>query len=122
VALNGELVQRSVHIVADSKSSSIELRGGKGGPKAVCIDDIVDIRQGLGSKEFRFFIQLFKKDQPDHLADRAVVLLSPYRSFSLILPTQELRDTLAHCILYLLEPSMRDVRGPPSQSIIRPPF
>lgn len=111
VALNGELVQRSVHIVADSKSSSIELRGGKGGPKAVCIDDIVDIRQGFGSKEFRFFIQRFKKDQPDHLADRAVVLLSPYRSFSLILPTQELRDTLAHCILYLLEPSMRDVRG-----------
>jgi len=105
VARNGSLVKRSVHIAVDTESSCIEIRGGKAGPKALRVTDITDVRRGLGSAEFRHFLHRLKKDQPSELENRAVVLLSPHRTFSLIMPTADLRDALAHCVLYLLDPS-----------------
>jgi len=105
VAHNGSLVRRSVHMTVDTDSSCIEIRGGKAGPKVVRVNDITDVRRGLGSAEFRHFLRRFKKDQGPELEKRAVVLTSPYRNFSLIMPTNDLRDALAHCVLYLLDPN-----------------
>lgn len=103
VAHHGNLVQRSVHIVASAGRLFVELRGGKAAPKALGVEDITDIQRGLGSQEFRFFLQRLKKDTPVNLADRSVVLMSSRQSLSLIFPSEDLRDTLAHCILYLRE-------------------
>lgn len=79
------------------------IRGGKGSPKAVRVNDLTDVRRGLSSAEFNLFSRRLKKEQQADFAERAVVLLSPSRTFSLILPNSELRETLGQCILYLLE-------------------
>merc|ERR550534_1494649 len=112
VARNGRLLQRSVHITADcaSATTTVEIRGGRNGPKAVRLDELIDIRRGLSGGAFNF-LHRFRKDSPHVLDERAVELLSPSRTFSLIFSSSDLRDTLAHCILYVLRPNESDVGG-----------
>lgn len=104
VARNGDIVQRMVYLAASASSTAVEVRGGRAGPKSVRLEDITDIRSGLSSADLRHFIRKFKKEQPNNLEERSFVLLSPTQKLNLIMPTVALRDTLAHCILYLLDP------------------
>jgi len=74
------------------------------------LDDLVDVRRGLTSQEFETFVGRFKKgNAPKDLADRAVVLQTPSRTFSFIVPSSTLRTTLVHCILFLLKSKNRGV-------------
>lgn len=108
VATNGKPYERRLHV--DSRNLTIEVRGGRGGATGVLLDDLIDVRRGLSSPDFEQFCKRFKKDAPpSELVDRALVLQTPHRTFSFLLPTVTHRGTVAYCILYLLKSKNRGV-------------
>lgn len=108
VATNGKPYERRIHV--DSRNMNIEIRGGRTGASSVMLDDLIDVRRGLTSPEFEQFCKRFKKDAPPaELAERALVLQTPHRTFSFLLPTVTHRGTVAYCILFLLKSKNRGV-------------
>jgi len=95
----------------DSRSLTLEIRGGKTGSIGVLLDDLVDLRRGLRSPEFESFCGRFKKDaqRPAVLSDRALVMQTPNRTFSFVLASPAHRTTLALCVLHLLKKNNRGV-------------
>jgi len=107
VATNGKPYERRIHV--DSRNLTVEVRGGRTGATGILLDDLIDIRKGLSSPEFEQFCKRFKKAPPSELSDRALVLQTPHRTFSLLLPTVTHRGTVAYCILFLLKSKNRGV-------------
>merc|ERR1712190_197119 len=109
IGTNGKPYDRRVFI--DARNFIVEIRGGRSGSTGILLDDLDDVRRGLSSPEFEQFCGRFKKDveRPQELADRAVVLQTPHRTFSFLLPSRSHKDNLAHCILYLLSSKNRGV-------------
>jgi len=106
VATNGKPYERRVHL--DSRNLTIEIRGGRGRPTGVLLDDLVDMRQGLMSPEFEKFCSRFKKDiLPAEFSKRALVLQTPTRTFSFVFNAETQRDTVSHFIVYLLKSKNR---------------
>jgi len=116
VATNGHPYERRIFV--DSRSLTLEIRGGKTGSIGVLLDDLVDIRRGLRSPEFETFCGRFKKDaqRPAILSDRALVLQTPHRTFSFLLASPGHRTTLALCALHLLKTNNRGVMASGSAS------
>jgi len=108
VATNGKPYERRLHV--DSRNLTIEIRGGRAGSTGVLLDDLTDLRRGLSSPEFEQFCRRFKRDTPPiELAERALVLETPHRTFSFLLPTQTHQRNVAFCILFLLKSKNRGV-------------
>jgi len=107
VATNGKPYERRIHV--DSRNLTVEVRGGRTGATGVLLDDLIDVRRGLSSPEFEQFCKRFKKAPPSELAERALVLQTPHRTFSFLLPTVTHRGTVAYCILFLLKSKNRGV-------------
>jgi len=108
VATNGKPYERRIHV--DSRNLTIEIRGGRTGATGVLLDDLIDVQRGLSSPEFELFSRRFRKETaPVELAERALVLQTPHRSFSFLLPTVTHRGTVAYCIIFLLKSKDRGV-------------
>lgn len=119
VATNGKPYDRRIHI--DARNLTVEIRGGRTGEKGIMLDDLVDIKRGLGSAEFELFyvrigrgVDLLGKKyswaiKGKELSARSCVLVTPHRTFSFIFPTQHLRENLGQCIRFLLMSKNRGV-------------
>lgn len=108
IATNGKPYERRVLI--DSRNLIVEVRGGRTGSTGILLDDLVDLRRGLRSPEFDLFCGRIKKDCPSsELAERALVLQTPHRTFSFLLPSPTHRSNLAFCVLFLLKSKNRGV-------------
>lgn len=110
VATNGKPYERRLHV--DSRNLTIEIRGGRGGSTGVLLDDLVDVRKGLSSPEFEQFYSRIIKNKKDGapltaLSDRALVLQTPHRTFSFLMPTSTNQQTVGFCILFLLKSKNR---------------
>lgn len=100
----------------DNRNMTIEIRGGRSlaGSTGVLLDDLVDIRSGLGSLELEQFYQKVvakatAKGKEGYLVARALVLQTPQRTFSFLMPSETHRYTLAYCLLFLLKSKNRGV-------------
>jgi len=114
IATNGKPYER--RILVDSRNLIVEVRGGRSGSTGILLDDLVDLRRGLSSPEFESL--RIKKDitsPSEELSERALVLQTPHRTFSFLLPTPNHRSNLAYCILYLLKSKNRGVMATGSQ-------
>merc|ERR1719433_1016257 len=88
----------------------LEVRQGRAGTTGVPLDDLVDIRQGLDSLEFKTFCKCFKKEvSPDELMARALVLSTPSRTFSFLFNSEAQRDLVGQFIVYTLKSTKRGV-------------
>jgi len=106
IATNGKPYERRLHV--DSRNLTIEIRGGRTGATGILLDDLVDVRRGLNSPDFEQFCKKFKRENPPaEVAERALVLQTPHRTFSFLLPTVTHRGTVAFCILFLLKSKNR---------------
>eukprot|EP00927_Polykrikos_kofoidii_P049472 TRINITY_DN43514_c0_g1_i1.p1 TRINITY_DN43514_c0_g1~~TRINITY_DN43514_c0_g1_i1.p1 ORF type:complete len:893 (+),score=172.44 TRINITY_DN43514_c0_g1_i1:151-2829(+) len=114
IATNGKPYQRRIHV--DPRNLTVEIHGGRmgaGRPTGVMLDDLVDIRKGLASPELeQFYTKIVgkagKKEGSD-VVQRALVLQTPHRTFSFLLPSEAHRGSLALSILYLLKSKNRGV-------------
>lgn len=108
IGTNGKPYDRRVHI--DARNLQVEIRGGRTGSSGVLLDDLVDLRKGFGSPEFEQFAVRIRKDcQPSDLSDRALVLVTPHRTFSLLFASALACTTVGHSILFLLRSKNRGV-------------
>jgi len=109
VATNGKPYDRRIHI--DARNLQIEIRGGRLGATGIMLDDLDDVRRGMASPEFEQFAGRLKKgtDTLKDLTDRALVLTTPNRTYSFVMPSATHRGTVAHCILFLLKSKNRGV-------------
>lgn len=106
VGTNGKPYDRKV--LLDSRNMQVEIRGGRTGSVGMLLDELVDVRSGLASKDFQQFVSRFPKESSG-VEIRSIVLQTPHRTFSFILPDRKQRDTLAMCIIYLLKSKERGV-------------
>jgi hypothetical protein len=109
VGTNGKPYDRRIHI--DARNLHIEIRGGRTGSTGILLDDIVDLRTGFASVEFEQFAARLKKDDGGSidLQDRALVVQTPNRTFSLLFSSSIARTTVGHCVLFLLRSKNRGV-------------
>jgi len=109
VATNGKPYDRRMHI--DARNLQIEIRGGRMGATGIMLDDLDDVRRGMASPEFEQFAARIKKgtDTLKDLSDRALVLTTPNRTYSFVMPSATHRGTVAHCVLFLLKSKNRGV-------------
>lgn len=119
IATNGKPYER--RILVDSRNLIVEIRGGRTGSTGILLDDLIDLRRGLKSPEFELFFLRITKDLKSpavDIAERALVLQTPHRTFSFLLPSLTHRSTLAFCILFLLKSKNRGVMasGTPNTS------
>lgn len=120
IATNGKPYERRLHV--DSRNLTIEVRGGRTGATGILLDDLVDVRRGLNSPDFEQFCKKFKRENPPaEVGERALVLQTPHRTFSFLLPTVTHRGTVAYCILYLLKSKNRGVMAAGNNSESRSP-
>jgi hypothetical protein len=83
VGRNGKPYPRKLRV--DSKNLMLELLGGSEGDVGVPLDGLVDVLQGLCSKELVTFHKRYRKaSAEEELAKLAIVLQTPARTFSLI--------------------------------------
>lgn len=123
IGTNGKPYER--RILVDSRNLIVEIRGGRTGSTGILLDDLVDLRRGLRSPEFELFLLRIKKDaksQAVDIGDRALVLQTPARTFSFMMPSNTHRTNLAFCILYLLKSKNRGMMasGAPQQDASSP--
>lgn len=85
----------------------IEVRQGATST-GISLDDLVDLVQGMGTKEFAQFCKR-KNASSEELAKRALVLQTPVRSFSFIFSNTSSRDVLGQLLVYLLKAKKRGV-------------
>jgi len=107
IGMNGKPYDRRVHI--DARNLQIEIRGGRTGAIGVMLDDLVDLCKGFASPEFEQFAVRIKKDCQPTVSDRALVLQTPHRTFSLLFASALVCTTVGHSVLFLLRSKNRGV-------------
>jgi len=117
VGTNGKPYERFVYL--DSRNLTLEIRGGRSGTSGVMMDDLVDIRQGLGSPDFEQFVTRLNMDPQGGLENKSLVLQTPHRTFSFIMSDKVQRDTCGYCILYLLKIKNRGVMAASSSPAVK---
>ncbi|CAK0848427.1 unnamed protein product [Prorocentrum cordatum] len=120
VGRNGKPYLRKFRI--DSKTSELELLGGWMVHFAVPLDDIVDVFQGLSSKELVVFRKNHRKaSTDDELAKFAMVLKTSSRTISLIFCSEEERNTVGVFLAVHLQSRKRGATCAPVTADPGPP-
>lgn len=106
VGTNGKPYDRYFYI--DSRNLMVEIRGGRTGSTGVLLDDLVDVRKGLSSPELELFAStLAQSSNKIDVVEHCLVLQTPHRTFSFVLPSVTFHHNVVMCILFLLKSKNR---------------